>query len=70
MRIGLIKVRVDIEVDRTALGPHGGTRYMLNKWVFDGRTGATLDHAIGCNRGMTLKDARARKREILEEYRG
>lgn len=68
--MGHVKVRVDIEVDRTALGPHGGARYKLNKWVFDCRTGATLDHAIGCDRGMTLKDARARKREILEEYRG
>ena len=65
-----IKIRIDIVVDRTVLGPRGGDRFLLNRWVFEKNTGRTVAHDIGINRGMTLKDARSRKREIMEEFRG
>lgn len=62
------KIRIDIVPDRTTMGPHGGQRYALNRWVFERETGRTVAHdmRIGC--GLTLKDARARKREILKEF--
>ena len=64
------KIRIDIVPERTTMGPHGGQRYALNRWVFERKTGRTVAHdmRIGC--GLTLKQAQARKRELLEEYRG
>jgi len=64
------KIRIDIVPDRTTMGPHGGQRYALDRWVFERRTGRTVAHDTRIDVGMRLKDAQKRKREILEEYRG
>lgn len=64
------KIRIDIVPDRTTMGPHGGSRYALNRWVFERKTGRTVAHDMRIGWGLTLKQARARKREILEECGG
>lgn len=63
-----IKIRIDIVPDMTTMGPHGGQRYALNRWVFERSTGRTVAHDTRIAVGMTLKDAQKRKRELLEEY--
>ena len=68
--MGTIKVRIDIVPDRTTMGPHGGQRYALNRWVIERKTGRTVAHDTRIAVGMTLKDAQNRKRELLEECRG
>lgn len=62
------KIRIDIVPDRTTMGPHGGRRYALNRWVFERKTGRTVAHDTRIAVGMTLKGAQKRKRELLEEY--
>jgi hypothetical protein len=64
-----IKIRIDIVPDRTTMGPHGGQRYALNRWVFERKTGRTLSYDM-IGSGMTLKEARKRKRETMEAYCG
>lgn len=64
------KIRIDIVPDRTTMGPHGGQRYALNLWVFERKTGRTVAHDMQKEYGMTLKQARKRKREIMEDYSG
>ena len=64
------KIRIDIVPNMTTMGPHGGQRYDLNRWVFERKTGRTVAHDMRIAYGMTLKQARARKREILEEFGG
>lgn len=68
--MNVAKLRVDITEDRCSVGPHGGKRYQISKWVFDSRTGLTIDHHHRIGHGLTLKEARARKKEIKEAYYG
>lgn len=68
--MSVAKLKVVIDVDRCSVGPHGGTRYQIDKWVFDSRTGLTVDHQHRIGYGLTLKEARARKKEIIEAYYG
>ena len=68
--MSVAKLKVVISEDRCSVGPHGGTRYKIDKWVFDSRTGLTVDHQLRIAYGLTLKEARARKKEIIEAYYG
>lgn len=68
--MSVAKLRVDIVEEPEFKGPRGGKRYQISKWVFDSRTGLTIDHHHRIGHGLTLKEARARKKEIKEAYYG
>ena len=64
-----VKVRVDIEQDMTYANAGLGKRYKVTKWVFERKTGRTVDHGTyGTN--YTLKKAREVKKMILDSYLG
>lgn len=64
-----IKVRVDIEQDMQYANAGLGKRYKVTKWVFERKTGRTVDHGTyGTN--YSLKEAREAKKRILEAYLG
>lgn len=64
-----VKVRVDIEQDMTYANAGLGKRYKVTKWVFERKTGRTVDYGVyGTN--YTLKEARATKKMILNSYLG
>lgn len=63
----LVKVRVDIEQDMQYAKVSLGKRYKVTKWVFERKTGRTVDHDThGTN--YSLKEARATKKMILDSY--
>lgn len=68
--MSVAKLRVDIVEEPEFKGPRGGKRYLINKWVFDSRTGLTIDHVFSYRSGLTLKEAREVKRNIKEAYYG
>ena len=68
--MSVAKLRIDIVEEPESRGPRGGRRYLINKWVFDSRTGLTIDHVSPCRSGLTLKEAREVKRTIKEAYYG
>lgn len=68
--MSVAKLRVDIVEEPEFRGPRGGKRYLINKWVFDSRTGLTIEHEFSCRRGLTLKEAREVTRNIKEAYYG
>lgn len=60
-----VKVRVDIEQDMQYAKAGLGKRYKVTKWVFERKTGRTVDHSTyGTN--YSLKEARATKKRILD----
>lgn len=64
-----VKVRVDIEQDMQYAKAGLGKRYKVIKWVFERKTGRTVDHGVyGTN--YSLKEARATKKMILDSYLG
>ena len=64
-----VKVRVDIEQDMQYAKAGLGKRYKVTKWVFERKTGRTVDHGVyGTN--YTLKKAREVKKMILDSYLG
>lgn len=64
-----VKVRVDIEQDMSCTEDGRGKRYKVTKWVFERKTGRTVDHFIyGTNYSLT--EARAAKKMILDAYLG
>ena len=64
-----VKVRVDIEQDMTYANAGLGKRYKVTKWVFERKTGLTVDHGTyGTN--YSLKEAREAKKRILDSYLG
>ena len=64
-----IKVRVDIEQDMSCTKDSRDKRYRVIRWVFERKTGRTVDHFIyGTN--YSLKEARAAKKMILDAYLG
>ena len=64
-----IKVRVDIEQDMSCAEGGCDKRYSVIKWIFERKTGRTVDHFIyGTN--YSLKEARAAKKMILDSYFG
>ena len=64
-----IKVRVDIEQDMQYANAGLGKRYKVTKWVFERKTGRTVDHGTyGTN--YSLKEAREAKKRILGAYFG
>ena len=64
-----VKVRVDIEQDMTYANAGLGKRYKVTKWVFERKSGRTVDHGVyGTN--YSLKEARATKKMILDSYLG
>lgn len=64
-----VKVRVDIEQDMTYANAGLGKRYKVTKWVFERKTGRTVDHGT-YGTGYSLKEARATKKMILNSYLG
>lgn len=68
--IDTAKVKVHIVEDRTCLGPHGGARYRVEKWVYSRKTGLTLDYDRHVAEHLTLKEARSVKRKVLRDYYG
>ena len=64
-----VKVRVDIEQDMQYANAGLGKRYKVTKWVFERKTGRTVDHGTyGTN--YSLKEAREAKKRILRDYLG
>ena len=64
-----IKVRVDIEQDMSGTDEGCDKRYRVIRWVFERKTGRTVDHFIyGTN--YSLNEARAAKKMILDSYFG
>ena len=64
-----VKVRVDIEQDMQYAKAGLGKRYKVTKWVFERKTGRTVDHGTyGTN--YSLKEAHATKKMILDSYLG
>lgn len=64
-----IKVRVDIEQVTSCTEEDCDNRYSVIKWIFERKTGRTVDHFIyGTN--YSLKEARAAKKMILDSYFG
>lgn len=64
-----IKVRVDIEQVTSCAEEDCDKRYSVIKWIFERKTGRTVDHFIyGTN--YSLKEARAAKKTILDSYFG
>ena len=62
-----VKVRVDIEEDARYRLAGLGKRYKITKWVFERKTGRTLEmSSYGTN--YTLKDARDAKKRIINSY--
>lgn len=64
-----IKIRVDIEQDMQYAAACLGKRYKVTKWVFERKTGRTLEHSsYGTN--YSLKEARDAKKRIMDAYLG
>ena len=64
-----VKVRVNIEQDMTYANAGLGKRYKVTKWVFERKTGRTVDFSVyGTN--YSLKEAREIKKMILDSYLG
>lgn len=64
-----VKVRVDIEQDMQYAKADLGKRYKVTKWVFERKTGRTVDYGVyGTN--YSLKEAREVKKMILNSYLG
>ena len=64
-----IKVRVDIEQDMSCATDSHDKRYRVIRWVFERKTGRTVDHFIyGTN--YSFKEAHAAKKMILDSYFG
>ena len=64
-----IKVRVDIEQDMSCAKDSRDKRYRVIRWVFERKTGRTVDHFIyGTN--YSLKEARSAKKMILDAFLG
>ena len=64
-----VKVRVNIEQDMRYAKSNLGKRYKVTKWVFERKTGRTVDFGVyGTN--YSLKEAREIKKMILDSYLG
>ena len=64
-----IKVRVDIEQDKSCAEEGCDKRYRVIRWVFERKTGRTVDHFVyGTN--YSFKEARAAKKMILDAFLG
>lgn len=64
-----VKVRVNIEQDMQYAKSNLGKRYKVTKWVFERKTGCTVDYGVyGTN--YSLKEAREVKKMILDSYLG
>ena len=65
-----VKVRVFVESNtQNTDDRRGGKRYKVTRWIFECKTGRTVDNFIyGTN--YSLKEARAAKKMILDSYFG
>lgn len=65
-----VKVRVFVEKDtQNTENRCGGNRYKVTRWVFERKTGRTVDHFMyGTN--YSFKEAHAVKKMILDSYFG
>ena len=64
-----IKVRVDIEQVTSCTEEDCDKRYSVIKWIFERKTGRTVDHLVyGTN--YSFKEAHAAKKMILDSYFG
>ena len=64
-----IKLRIDIVEDHRYADAGIGKKYMVNKWIFDRKTGRTLEHDT-YGTGYTYKEACAVKARIKNDYLG
>lgn len=62
-----IKLRIDIVEDKRFAEFGVGKRYKVKKWVFEKKTGRTIDHVAFCA-GYSYKEARALKEKIKSDY--
>lgn len=63
-----IKLRVTITEDSN-MPVFGNKKYSVEKWVFERKSGMTLEHGIH-GTGYSLKEARGIKKMIEETYLG
>ena len=63
-----IKVRVDIEQDMQYAKTGLGKRYKVTKWVFERKTGRTLEHHL-FSQTFSRADAFQLKRDIIKSYK-
>lgn len=64
-----VKITITIELDPTSVGRGISKFYRIEKWIYDRKTGLTLEHG-NYGTGYTLKEAREAKRRILRDYFG
>lgn len=64
-----IKLRIDIVEDHRYDGAGLGKKYQVSKWVFERKTGRTIDHGT-YGGGWTYKEALALKARIKHDYFG
>lgn len=65
----MIKLRIDIVEDPQFAGHGRAKRYRVEKWVFEKKTGRTLEHST-YGTGLSLKDAHEAKAKINAAYLG
>ena len=67
MKSQLIKVRIDVVEDPKHCVEGCTKRWMVNKWVFEKKSGRTLEHfTVGT--GYTYREAHSMKKQILKAY--
>ena len=64
-----IKLKIDIVQDHRYDGAGIGKKYMVQKWVYERKTGRTVDHGT-YGSGYTYKEALALKAKIKNDYFG
>ena len=62
-----VKIRIDIVEDTRYSNAGIGKKYTVNKWVYEKKTGRTVDHGT-YGTGYTWKEACAVKKRILSDY--
>lgn len=63
-----IKIRVDIEQDMQYAKAGLGKRYKVAKWVFERKTGRTIEHHL-FSQVFSWKDAHQLKHDIVNSYK-
>lgn len=64
-----IKLRIDIVEDHQFDGAGIGKKYQVIKWVFERKTGRTVEHGT-FGTGYTYKEALALRAKIKRDYFG
>lgn len=64
-----IKLKIDVIEDKSYEGAGIGKKYMVQKWVYERKTGRCVDHGI-YGTGYSYKEALAAKARIKQDYFG